>query len=469
MRKTKIICTLGPATDREGVLEELMRSGMDCARFNFSHGTHADQKARMDRVKELRKKMGLYTPILLDTKGPEIRLSVLPEGSRELHAGQAFTFYADGREGDEAGAGISYPHLAEALRPGDRVLVDDGRLGFTVEEIRGGDLLCRVENDWTLKSRKSLNIPNVEIPQPYLSDADRSDLLFGIEQEVDFVAASFVRRGEDVRLLRAFLDENGGKGIPIIAKIENRSGVQNADEILALADGIMVARGDMGVEIPFPELPAIQKDLIDRCYRAGKIVVTATQMLESMVHTPRPTRAEVSDIANAIYDGTTAIMLSGEVAAGDYPVESLRTMAEIAETTEKSIDYKKLYLQNDLELGEDVPNAIANSAVLAALNLEAAAIVAVTRTGATARTVAAFRPGCPVIAPCMDPRVQRRMNLIWGVYPIACREVSSPADFFDLAVEKALASGLAHKGDRIVLVASVRGLTSSDMVHVETI
>ena len=212
MRKTKIICTLGPATDREGVLEELMRSGMDCARFNFSHGTHADQKARMDRVKELRKKMGLYTPILLDTKGPEIRLSVLPEGSRELHAGQAFTFYADGREGDEAGAGISYPHLAEALRPGDRVLVDDGRLGFTVEKIRGGDLLCRVENDWTLKSRKSLNIPNVEIPQPYLSDADRSDLLFGIEQEVDFVAASFVRRGEDVRLLRAFLDENGGKG-----------------------------------------------------------------------------------------------------------------------------------------------------------------------------------------------------------------------------------------------------------------
>ena len=355
MRKTKIICTMGPAVDSDEAIRSLISSGMDCARFNFSHGTHEEQKVRMERVKRLSAEMGHPIALLLDTKGPEIRLKDFEDGSAELQAGQSFTLHTSDEPGTAEGIGITYSGLSYCVSIGTRILIDDGKIAMFVERIDGTSVVCRVINGGTVSNHKSINIPNLNIPMPYISDVDRNDILFGISQDVDFIAASFTRTADDIRKLRKLLNDNGGKRIQIIAKIENTQGIENLDEILQVSDGIMVARGDMGVEIPFRELPGIQKTIINKCYLTGKHAVTATQMLESMTHNPRPTRAEVSDVANAIYDGTTAIMLSGETAAGDYPTEAVRTMADIAEAAEKNIDYKERFFRTarSAQPGED--------------------------------------------------------------------------------------------------------------------
>ncbi len=469
MRKTKIICTLGPASDGEGILEQLMLSGMDCARFNFSHGTHADHKARMDRVKSLRKKHGLHTAIMLDTKGPEIRLGKFQGGEAVLQKGQEFTFRASSGPGDATRVQISFPRLAENVAPGARILVDDGKVAFTVTAVRGTDVVCQALNGGRLTDRKSINLPNSDIDMPYISEADRSDLLFGISQDVDFVAASFVRRAQDVHDLRALLRENGGGSIRIISKIENMRGIENLEEIIEASDGVMVARGDLGVETPFEEIPAIQKRVIDRCYRRGKQVVTATQMLESMVSNPRPTRAEVSDVANAVYDGTTAIMLSGESASGLYPVESLRAMADIACATERSIDYRHRYIVNKLDINDDIPNAVCNCACLASFTLDVAAVIAVTRTGRTARDLSNHRPLCPIIAPCMDEKSCRQLSLAWGVYPILAEEQFNTDKLLAHAVERAKETGLAKSGDLVVMASAAIGQKRTDLMRIQYI
>ena len=466
MRKTKIICTLGPAVDKNNVLERLILSGMDCARFNFSHGTHAEHKVRMDEVKRLRTKHNVHTAILLDTKGPEIRLRQFKNGKAEIVEGQLFTFKSGEEEGDETGISLTFSELHKNVEIGNQILVDDGLIAFEVVEVKEGAVVCKALNGGVLKSRKSLNIPNVDVDMPYLSDVDRADLLFGIEQDVDFVAASFVRRAQDVLDMRTFLDENGGENIQIISKIENMRGVKNLPEIIEVSDGIMVARGDLGVEIRYSELPAIQKTIIESCYETGKHVITATQMLESMVHNPRPTRAEVSDIANAIYDGSTGIMLSGESAAGDYPVESVMAMAEVAEATEKAINYKQRFLINDLELQHNIPSTVSNCATLASFMMSADAIIAVTRSGNTAKLISSYRPGCAVIAPCLDHKVCRQLNLTWGVRPVYCDEQYDVESLFKVAAEKAKETGLVKEGDLAVFTASMRELKTTDIVHI---
>ncbi|MCI8550239.1 MAG: pyruvate kinase [Lachnospiraceae bacterium] len=453
MRKTKIICTMGPAVDTDDAIRALISGGMDCARFNFSHGSHEEQKIRMDRVKSISAEMGSPIALLLDTKGPEIRLRDFENGAVTLEAGQSFTLSASSEPGNETGIGLTFGGLASCVTIGTRILIDDGKLAMFVERIEGSDVVCRVINGGTISNHKSINIPNLEIPMPYISETDRKDILFGIEQDVDFVAASFTRTADDIRKLRKLLDENGGKRIQIIAKIENTQGIEHLDEILKLADGIMVARGDMGVEIPFRELPGIQKTIIKKCYMAGKHVVTATQMLESMTYSPRPTRAEVSDVANAIYDGTTAIMLSGETAAGDYPTEAVRTMAEIAEATEKTINYKKRFseLHESLCL-EQIPAVAVGIATITSANyLDAKAIVAVTRTGRSARMIADYRPAVPVIAPTVDKKALRQLNLTWGVCPLQASEQASADSLFRHAEEVALQSGIVEEGDTIVI------------------
>ncbi len=453
MRKTKIICTMGPAVDTDDAIRSLIGGGMDCARFNFSHGSHEEQKVRMDRVKRVSAETGRPIALRLDTKGPEIRIRDFENGSVTLEAGQSFTLCASGETGDENGIGLTFSGLASCVTIGTRILIDDGKLAMFVERIDGSDVICRIINGGTVSNRKSINIPNVDIPMPYISETDKSDILFGIEQDVDFVAASFTRTADDIRKLRKLLDDNGGKRIQIIAKIENTQGIENLDEILSLADGIMVARGDMGVEIPFRELPGIQKTIIKKCYLAGKHVVTATQMLESMTKSPRPTRAEVSDVANAIYDGTTAIMLSGETAAGDYPTEAVRTMAEIAEETEKHINYKKRFseLHDSLSLKRSPAVAVGIATITSSNYLDAKAIVAVTRTGRSARMIADYRPAAPVIAPTVDRKSLRQLNLTWGVYPFPAHEQASADSLFRHAEEIALHSGIVEEGDTIVI------------------
>ncbi|MCI8465959.1 MAG: pyruvate kinase [Lachnospiraceae bacterium] len=453
MRKTKIICTMGPAVDTDEAIRALMNSGMDCARFNFSHGSHEEQKVRMDRVKRISAEMERPVALLLDTKGPEIRIRDFENGSVALEAGQSFTLSASSEPGNENGIGLTFSGLASCVTIGTRILIDDGKLAMFVERIDGSDVVCRIINGGTISNRKSINIPNLEIPMPYISEADRNDILFGISQDIDFVAASFTRTADDIRKLRKLLDDNGGKRIQIIAKIENTQGIEHLDEILELADGIMVARGDMGVEIPFRELPGIQKTIIKKCYLAGKHVVTATQMLESMTKSPRPTRAEVSDVANAIYDGTTAIMLSGETAAGDYPTEAVRTMAEIAEETEKNINYKKRFsdLHDSLALERTPAVAVGIATITSSNYLDAKAIVAVTRTGRSARMIADYRPAAPVIAPTVDAKALRQLNLTWGVYPFQASEQLSADSLFRHAEEIALRSGIVEEGDTIVI------------------
>ena len=468
MRKTKIICTLGPACDDEVILKQMIQSGLDCARLNFSHGTHAEQKVRMDRVKKVREELGIALPILLDTKGPEIRVRLFENKKVELKKDQEFTFSSDyDLIGNENIVGLTYPDLALYVnKPGIIILADDGKVSFEVLRIEGKNVVCKVLNDATLSDRKSINIPNVIVDMPYISKADRADLIFGIQECVDYIAASFVRRKEDVLELRKLLDEYDTSGkIKIISKIENTEGIAKMDEIIEVSDGIMVARGDMGVEVPFKMLPKIQKELIQKCYNKGKIVVTATQMLDSMQTNPRPTRAEVSDVANAIYDKTTAIMLSGESAAGKYPVESVSAMKEIAEYTEENINFEKRFKEYSVDLGDGFLAATCYSAVNAAYQFNAKAIICATNNGLTAFNLSAYHPVCPIIAITVNEKACRQLNLCWNVHPIYAEKKDSIDELFEYAIETALATGLVKKGDRVIITgASAVGNAVTDTI-----
>ena len=455
MRKTKIVCTLGPSTDREGVLREMIQAGMNVARFNFSHGTHAEHKVRLDALKALREELDAPVAAMLDTKGPEVRLKDFAGGRVHLTAGQKFTLTTVQVEGDAHRCSITYGELPGDVKAGDTILLDDGLVRLTVLETSKTEIRCRVENDGDMKNHKGVNVPGVRLNMPYMSQQDRDDLLFGTEQGFDYVAASFVRSAADVRELRGVLDKAGSR-MRIIAKIENQEGVSNLPEILDAADGIMVARGDMGVEIDFAEIPLIQKNMIARCVACGKPVITATQMLDSMMENPRPTRAEITDVANAIYDGTSAIMLSGETAAGRYPVESVKTMDAIARRTESDINHVKRMTQmaggrNRLS----VAAATAHAACTTAQEIGADAILTVSQRGTTARLVSRFHPGTPIIACLLDQQVRRQMALYWGVEPIMMPYASSTDELVDFAVQAAAQAGVVHEGDLVVVTAGV--------------
>ena len=455
MRKTKIVCTLGPSTDREGVLREMIQAGMNVARFNFSHGTHAEHKARLDALKALREELDAPVAAMLDTKGPEVRLKDFAGGRVHLTAGPEFTLTTVQVEGDAHRCSITYGELPGDVKAGDTILLDDGLVRLTVLETSETEIRCRVENDGDRKNHKGVNVPGVRLNMPYMSQQDRDDLLFGAEQGFDYVAASFVRSAADVRELRHVLDQAGSR-MRIIAKIENQEGVSNLPEILDAADGIMVARGDMGVEIDFAEIPLIQKNMIARCVACGKPVITATQMLDSMMENPRPTRAEITDVANAIYDGTSAIMLSGETAAGRYPVESVKTMDAIARRTESDINHVKRMAQmaggrNRLS----VAAATAHAACTTAQEIGADAILTVSQRGTTARLVSRFHPGTPIIACLLDQQVRRQMALYWGVEPIMMPYASSTDELVDFAVQAAAQAGVVHEGDLVVVTAGV--------------
>ncbi len=452
MRKTKIVCTLGPATDREGVLREMMLSGMNVARFNFSHGSHPEHKARLDAVKALRKELNLPIATMLDTKGPEVRLKSFAEGSILLESGQEFTLTTAEVVGDASRCSITYTELPGDVHTGDTILLDDGRVRLTVLETTLSDIRCRVENSGVMKNNKGVNVPNVRLSMPYISLRDREDILFGAEQGYDYIAASFVRSGADIRELRALLD-SVKSNIRIIAKIENQEGVSNLAEILSVADGIMVARGDMGVEIDFAEVPAIQKDMIAQCVACGKPVITATQMLESMMENPRPTRAEVADVANAIYDGTSAIMLSGETAAGKYPVEAVRTMDSIARRTEANMSERKMPTHNLRHLS--ITAAAAHAACTTAKDINADAILTVSQRGITAQMVSRFHPSTPVVALLLDEQVRRQMALYWGVIPLTMPYANNTDELVDFAVKAAEQAGLVEQGDLVVITAGV--------------
>ncbi|MDE6946626.1 MAG: pyruvate kinase [Anaeroplasmataceae bacterium] len=468
MRKTKIICTLGPACDSDEMLKAMIQNGLDCARLNFSHGTHEEQKVRMDRVKRVRDELGVPLPILLDTKGPEIRVRLFKDKKVNLKEGQEFIFSSDyDLIGDETKVGLTYPDLAVYVnQPGVKILADDGKVSFEVLRVEGKDVVCKVLNNATLSDRKSINIPSVIVDMPYISEVDRSDIIFGIGECVDYIAASFVRRKEDVLELRKLLDQFDTSGkIRIISKIENTEGIEKMDEIIEVSDGIMVARGDMGVEVPFKMLPAIQKELIMKCYKAGKIVVTATQMLDSMQTNPRPTRAEVSDVANAVYDRTTAIMLSGESAAGNYPLESVTTMKDIATFTESNIDFEDRFTTSHLNLGDDFLSAICNAAVNAAYQVDAKAIICVTANGLTAFKLSAYRPVCPVIAVTVNEKACRQLNLAWNVYPVYAEKKNSIEELFQYAIDKALETNVVKKGDKVIITgASAVGNAITDTI-----
>ena len=453
MRKTKIVCTLGPATDRDGVLRELLLAGMDVARFNFSHGSHEEHKGRLDALKALREELHLPVAAMLDTKGPEIRLKTFAKGSVQLRTGQEFTLTTEDIVGDESRCAITYGELPQDVKPGQTILLDDGLVRLTVLETTASTIRCRVENDGVMKDRKGVNVPNVRLSMPYMSQRDREDILFGIQQGFDYIAASFVRTAADVREIRRLLDEQNSN-IQIIAKIENQEGVSNLADILAAADGVMVARGDMGVEIDFTEIPIIQKDMIAQCVAAGKPVITATQMLDSMMENPRPTRAEITDVANAIYDGTSAIMLSGETAAGKYPVEAVHTMDAIARRTEANIDFNKPVRKSG-RAKLSITAATAHAACTTALDIGADAILTVSQRGITAQMVSSFRPSTMVVALLLNPQVQRQMALYWGVEPITMPYASSTDELVDFAVQAAEASGLVSQGDLVVVTAGV--------------
>ncbi|MCI8893251.1 MAG: pyruvate kinase [Lachnospiraceae bacterium] len=469
-RKTKIVCTLGPATDSLEVLRQLMLEGMDVARFNFSHGDHSEQEKRLEQVKKLREELGLPVATLLDTKGPEIRLGKLQGGKAVLEEGQTFVLTTQERLGDEQCVSISYKELIQDVQPGGRILIDDGLIELTIREIRDTEIVCTVVNGGVISDRKGVNVPDVELSMPYISQRDYEDIVFGIEHDFDFIAASFVRSADDILKLRQILEEKDCHSINIISKIENMQGVDNIDEIIRVSDGIMVARGDMGVEIPLEEVPVLQKMIIKKVYNAGKQVITATQMLDSMMKHPRPTRAEATDVANAIYDGTSAIMLSGETAAGMYPVEAVRTMVRIAARTEQNIDYTAQFKQRQSMSNPDITNAISHATCTTAADLNAAAIITVTQSGQTARMVSKYRPNCPIIGCSTSDKVCRQLNLSWGVTPIVLEREENTDELFEHAVDAAEKKGLIRMGDITVITAGVplgvSGTTNMVKVHV---
>lgn len=455
IRKTKIICTMGPSTEKEGVLEKLMLAGMNVARFNFSHGDHEEQLGRLTKLRETREKLGLPVAALLDTKGPEIRLREFAEGKVMLEAGQTFTLTTEEVVGDEKRVSISYKDLPKDVSVGIHILIDDGLIAMTVKEVTDTDIICEVINGGKVSNKKGVNVPNVELSMDYVSPKDYKDIVFAVKEDFDFIAASFVRTAADVKQLRDILHEHGGDQIKIIAKIENNQGIQNIDQIIEAADGIMVARGDMGVEIPIEEVPIIQKMIIKKAYHAGKVVVTATQMLDSMMSHPRPTRAEATDVANAIYDGTSAIMLSGETAAGDYPVEAVETMVRIALRTEADINYISRLRARNTNEKPSITDAISHTACLMAGDLNATSIVTVTKSGRTARMISKYRPQSPVIGGCMSDKVCRQLNLSWGVIPLKVEEKQDADELFDHVLERSKEAGLIQEGDTVVLTAGV--------------
>lgn len=465
MRKTKIICTLGPAVDDEKKLEDLIKSGMNVARLNFSHGDYEEQGNRIELFKKARKNIGAPVAMLLDTKGPEIRIGKFATGEATLKEGDTFTLLNEDIDGDDTKVSVTYKNLANEVSVGTRILINDGIIEVKVKEIKGKDVVCEVVNGGKLTNRKSINIPNSTINLPSITEKDISDIKFGIEKGFDYIAASFIRKPEDVVNIRKVLEENGGNHIKIIAKIENREGIDNFDKILEVADGIMIARGDLGVEIPMEEVPIRQKEFIQKCNKAGKTVVTATQMLESMVTNPRPTRAEVSDVANAIYDQTSAIMLSAESAAGKYPVECVQTMDKIARTIEKSIKYWKRFKNKEYELNkEDYEYNLNYSTCLTAMNMNAKAIFAYTNTGRTVKNLAGFLPKCPIYAITDNKAIYKQSALIFGVRPIYVDTKESIDEMINDGVKIAEEVGNLKKGD-LIAVAGGASILSDKELH----
>lgn len=461
MRRTKIICTLGPATDDKEVLKDMMRAGMNVARMNFSHGSHEEHKQRMDMVKACREELDLPIGILLDTKGPEIRTKTYKNGKIEIQDGQLFTLTTRDVEGDESIVSISYEGLPQDVEPGTKILIDDGLIAFEVQEIRDGtDIVCKALNGGPLSNRKSINVPGIKLNMPFVSDKDRADIIFGLEQGIDFIAASFTRNKQDVLDIKAILKEYHQEDVQIIAKIENMEGVENVRDILSEAAGIMVARGDLGVEVPYYELPEIQKDLIKTAISMGKRVVTATQMLDSMSKNPRATRAEVSDVANAVFDGTSAIMLSGETSVGKYPVETVSTMSLIASNAEAKIHYDRRRVTREefkeMEMqGERKTNAIAHATCTTSADLGAKCIVAVTQSGSTAYAVSSFRPGTLIVGATYNEKTYHRMTMSWGVLPALIKEVNSGTELYTQAVHAAVEACGVNTGDIITVTAGM--------------
>lgn len=470
LRKTKIVCTLGPATEDDAVLRAMIQAGMNVARLNFSHGTYEGHAQSIRRIRALSAELHTPVGIMLDTKGPEIRLKTFRDHRVTLQKGQLFTLCTGDVEGDAEHVSITYADLPADVQPGTTILIDDGLVGLTVEAVSKTEIQCRVNNGGVISDRKGINVPDANLSMPFISRKDREDILFGIQENVDFIAASFTRTEEDILAIRKLLTDNGGKGISIIAKIENMQGVQNIDSILAVSDGVMVARGDLGVEIPLEQIPIIQKMIIRKAYSRGKQIITATQMLDSMIKNPRPTRAEATDVANAIYDGTGAIMLSGETAAGLYPVEAVRTMARIAQVAEASIDYVQRFRDSVPRPSANITNAISHACCTSAQDLNATAVVTVTKTGFTAKMLSRFRPGCPIIACAPVKRVVRQLCLSWGITPLLIEEVTDTDELFERAVNAGIDAGLLHKDDLIVMTAGVplgiSGTTNLMRVHV---
>ena len=468
MRKTKIICTLGPSTDKDGVLRELIANGMNVARFNFSHGSHEEHKGRLDLLKSLREELGKPVAALLDTKGPEIRLKDFKNGTEMLEAGQTFTLTTRDVEGTKEICSITYKDLPQDVAPGGTIMLDDGLIKLQIQTVNETDIVCTVLNNGKIKNKKGVNVPGVHLSMPYMSQRDKDDIIFGIEQGFDFIAASFVRTAQDVYEIRNLLNEYDSN-IRIIAKIENREGVNNIDSILAAADAVMVARGDLGVEIDFTELPGIQKNIIERSFSFGKPIVTATQMLDSMMVNPRPTRAEISDVANAIYDGTSAIMLSGETAAGAYPVEALKTMSAIAERTETENHARVEYLTEATNGKISVSDATAHAACLTAKDVNAAAIVTVSESGTTARLLSKYRPQQPIIACVMKEQVQRQLSLSWGITSLMMPLAHSTDELIEMSTALAKENGFLHNGELAVVTAGVpvgiSGTTNMIKIH----
>ncbi|MBQ8159384.1 MAG: pyruvate kinase [Clostridia bacterium] len=469
-RRTKIVCTMGPNLFEKNLIAPLMQAGMDVARFNFSHSNHQEHLERLQEVCRIRDELGLPIATMLDTKGPEIRTGDFENGKVFLQAGQTFTLTTREILGTQEICQITYKDLPKDVKKGDSILIDDGLVGMTVEEITSTDIRCKVLNGGAVSNHKGINVPGAHLSMPFISEKDREDIIFGIENGFDFIAASFTRSAEDILAIRRILQEKGCTSIRIIAKIENMEGIQNLEGILHAADGIMVARGDMGVEIPLEEVPSLQKKIISECVSSGKPVITATQMLDSMMKNPRPTRAEATDVANAIYQGTSAVMLSGETAAGAYPVEAVQTMARIALKTEADIDYVHQFASQAYNNRYDITAAISHATVTSAHDLKASAIVSVTKSGGTTRMISRYRPACPIIACTPSKTVWQQLNLSWGVVPMLIQEESNSDDLFEHAVDAGVQGGIIHDGELVVLTAGVplgiSGTTNMMKVHV---
>ncbi|EDM97770.1 pyruvate kinase [Pseudoflavonifractor capillosus ATCC 29799] len=456
MRKTKIICTLGPAVDSEEMIRKLILAGMNAARFNFSHGTHESHLAQLTKLKRVRDELGIPVAAILDTKGPEIRIKTFKDGRIELKKDDVFTLTTAECEGTSERVSVTYANLHNEVAPGNHILVDDGLIDLLVQEIKGQEIVCVVENGGPLSNNKSINIPNVHILLPSLTEKDKEDLKFAAENDFDFIAASFVRKASDVEDIRACLHEFGGDNIRIISKIENREGVDNLEEIIAASDGVMVARGDLGVEIPAQEVPILQKKMIKATTMAGKPVITATQMLDSMIRNPRPTRAEVSDVANAVFDGTSCVMLSGETASGKYPIEAVEAMVSTVKAAESAINYWGRFREHSLQPGVSTINdAITHTCCMTAMDLNATAILAPTESGYTAKVISRFRPACPIVAVCQNEKVRRQLAISWGVHSYLTGFVDSTDRLFSMSVEVARKEGAVKCGDTVVITAGV--------------